>query len=116
MAQQNHQQPYQNIVVQEEIKEDINAFWPVFGRETSHGKQTSFWQKDPQDDLDEEEWDMEGTLSRIGRKQKDVKNYYYKLCGDYLCYYVNKESLVKILICVNYTQRKQRCQKNGLAY
>ena len=39
------------------------------------------------DTLDEEP-DMEGPLNRIGRKLKNVKSYYYRLFGNYLCYYI----------------------------
>jgi hypothetical protein len=38
-----------------------------------------------------EEPDFEGYLNRIGRKQKIVKQYYYKLFGNFLCYFLKKE-------------------------
>lgn len=70
--------------------EDMSKFWPVFRRDNQQNKNYSFWQKKEKiyfDDSDEPI--MEGVLSRIGKKNKQVKNYYYKLYGDILAYYGN---------------------------
>ena len=72
--------------------EDLTKFWPVFGRENDQKKQTSFWSKGETIEVDslDDEPDFEGLLSRIGRKEKLVKNYYYKLFGNFLVYYINE--------------------------
>ena len=38
-------------------------------------------------DIDTDDILIEGVLSRIGKKKRLVKNYHYKVIGDYLCYY-----------------------------
>lgn len=78
---------------EDEKKEDdnINNFWPVFGREKEANKTSTFWTKGAPLDLDEDDMIIESELSRIGKKKKNIKNYFYKLFGDYLCYYKNED-------------------------
>lgn len=67
----------------------INYLWPIYGRESKMEKLGSFWHKDVTT-LPSAKYDklhFSGVLSRVGKKKKIVKNYFYQLFGSYLCYF-----------------------------
>ena len=62
--------------------------WPVFGKPLNEEEKykESFWQKDKT--LISMDYDVliSGKLSRVAKKTKLVKIYFYYLQGQYLCY------------------------------
>lgn len=93
----------------------LNAMWPIFGREELELELEdagSFWEKDIAAFLSQKlnSYQYYGILSRVGKKNKVVKKYFYYLYNNYLCYCKNSmnrqiKGYIKLSLKVKLDQR-----------